>query len=69
MHSKENHEILKRAIEIWQEQTHTGSSDVTLRGFIGVFHATMQAVKERQSGLLKSDMVASLACEPADEPK
>lgn len=69
MHSKENHELLRRAIEIWTEKPHIGSADVTLKGFIGVFHATMQAVRESQEGLDKSEMVASLACEPADEPK
>lgn len=49
MHSKENHEILKRAMEIWQEHTHSHYTDVTLRQFVGVFHATMQAVRERKA--------------------
>jgi len=46
MNSHHNHETLKRAIEIWQSKDHRGDSDVTLKGFIGVFHATMQAMKE-----------------------
>lgn len=46
--SHTDHELMRRAMAIWQKQSHYGSADVTLRGFIGVFQATMQAVEERR---------------------
>lgn len=43
---KDNHELLQLAIHRWQKHKHSHYTDVTLRQFVGVFYATMEAVRE-----------------------
>lgn len=51
MNKHHNHELLQRSIEIWAQHPHYGDSNVSLRGFVGVFHAVMQA-QEKQGTLV-----------------
>lgn len=44
-----DHDLMRRAMEIWQVHKHTAHTDVTLRQFIGVFHAVVEAVREREA--------------------
>ncbi len=50
-----DHDLLRRAMELWQQHKHPAHTDVTLRQFIGVFHATMEAVRETEATRERDD--------------
>lgn len=43
---KTKHDNLLRAIRLWEQHPHRSHSDVSLRGFIGVYQAVSEVLNE-----------------------
>ncbi len=49
MNRHTDHDLMRLAMDIWQAHKHTSHTDVTLRQFVGVFHAVIEAIREREA--------------------